>query len=844
MVIKKIYIILFLLCYGVSKAQVTADIVKETNEKYAKFYTSRIQAISPNNKRMLMLDYNVYGMQRAFTLDVESKKTMDIQSSFLYNYFFDDDILLAQLIGAMEIRDLKKNIVKKLVGSFRYIPFEDEKKFVLYERQKKQLLVFDSSLNEIFAENGVQLISERGESSIFTYATVEGVHMLNMKTMKTRQWQFSEKIHWMGIGKSNMYALVLSGNQFKMYEFGDKNEPNISNIDPPINFTTDANANFGIEIRDDRFLLLPLVKKLPFQKSEPAEISYSNQNNSQRNPLSQLAIYDLHKKSWAREPEQSAIFSQQKIIDDKGTLIHYDLSSNTVDSTENVRYPIVLEKNFGQSKISIDNPYNYHLNFHFDRNAGKMIYFRDGKWWLQDVEKGTVIAIPFESPHNFLTDTYSGLDEVPSGNIYATNLQNKYIISDSYDLFLVDIDVVAVKRLTFGREKGISYNIPTANPLQKKSTKLVFWDKQVVQSVNLEEKLILKMFRSKDYFAGLSEMDPKTLRMKELFFGEEMVHDVFVLANSIMYTTESYQKPLAVFVFQNGVKKLVYQSKGIEGTKLPELKKELITYKVDGTEYKASLLYPVNFNAEKRYPLIWHVYEKEMPRQVLRYSSPNIYQSDGLDPLHYVYNGYFVLLPALAYELENVGRSISKSVDSLTDMLSYNKSIDLTKMGISGSSFGGYETNFLMAQGKWFATGFSGVSIADLPSNALVYFKGMKRPNYVRTETGQIRMVKSLFDNYQGYLDNSPIYHLKKMSKPILLWTGKEDSNVHPNQSEAFFLGLKRLQKQGVLLEYPKEGHAIQNRDNQLDLNVKGWQWMDHFLKGEPAADWMKPLLN
>ena len=105
-------------------------------------------------------------------------------------------------------------------------------------------------------------------------------------------------------------------------------------------------------------------------------------------------------------------------------------------------------------------------------------------------------------------------------------------------------------------------------------------------------------------------------------------------------------------------------------------------------------------------------------------------------------------------------------------------------------------------------------------------------------------MVSNLFKDYQGYLDNSPLYHLPKMTKPILMWLGQNDTNVNPDQSRAFFIGLKRLGKKGILIEYPKEGHSMNLKGNQYDLNLKGWQWMDYHLKDNQPAEWIKPMLE
>jgi len=99
-----------------------------------------------------------------------------------------------------------------------------------------------------------------------------------------------------------------------------------------------------------------------------------------------------------------------------------------------------------------------------------------------------------------------------------------------------------------------------------------------------------------------------------------------------------------------------------------------------------------------------------------------------------------------------------------------------------------------------------------------------------------------LFDNWQNYVDNSPIYYLKNVKVPMLIWAGLKDNNVSPEQSKMFFLGMKRLQKKAVILEYYNETHTIGLKENQLDLNLRIWQWFDYYLKNRLAANWILPI--
>lgn len=42
-----------------------------------------------------------------------------------------------------------------------------------------------------------------------------------------------------------------------------------------------------------------------------------------------------------------------------------------------------------------------------------------------------------------------------------------------------------------------------------------------------------------------------------------------------------------------------------------------------------------------------------------------------------------------------------------------------------------------------------------------------------------------------------------------------------------------------IFLSYEREGHGFTRYDNQYDVEVRMHQFYDHYLKGEPAAEWI-----
>ncbi len=137
-----------------------------------------------------------------------------------------------------------------------------------------------------------------------------------------------------------------------------------------------------------------------------------------------------------------------------------------------------------------------------------------------------------------------------------------------------------------------------------------------------------------------------------------------------------------------------------------------------------------------------------------------------------------------------------------------------------------------------FAAAVAGAAINDYVSSYLWITWGFEKPNFWHYEFGQLRMGKSLYENYQGYLKNSPIYHADKVNTPLLSWAGEQDAQVHYYQTIEFHLALRRLDKINTMLLYPGEDHVLMNKKHQKDLTERIEQWFDYYLKGSKKPEW------
>lgn len=157
-----------------------------------------------------------------------------------------------------------------------------------------------------------------------------------------------------------------------------------------------------------------------------------------------------------------------------------------------------------------------------------------------------------------------------------------------------------------------------------------------------------------------------------------------------------------------------------------------------------------------------------------------------------------------------------------------------------GHSFGGYESAFIVTQTNMFAAAIAGAASTDLTSAFLSINWNTGKANMKRFKKEQYRLGVSPFEEPLTYLRNSPITNAAEIKKPLLLWSGKKDQQVHWHQSVELYLAMHRLQKNNIMLLYPNEEHSITNPENQKDLSIRILQWFDHFLKGEKPVEWIE----
>lgn len=266
---------------------------------------------------------------------------------------------------------------------------------------------------------------------------------------------------------------------------------------------------------------------------------------------------------------------------------------------------------------------------------------------------------------------------------------------------------------------------------------------------------------------------------------------------------------------------------------------ELIEYENEwGRRLQGVLTYPASYEPGRDYPMI--VYHYEMLSQGMHsYQVP--------DPTQYynqqiwAQNGYFVLRPDIVYRDRRPGQSNVETIrPAVAAAVAHEPDVDEERMGLIGHSWGGYQTTYFVTQDDLFAAAVAGAPLTNLMSMYLSFYWNSGSTDARIFEISQGRMQVPWWEDYASYEANSPVHHIQDMETPLLMMFGTNDGAVEYNQGVEFYNAARRLGKQMVMLSYDGENHGLAREPNQLDYQRRIMEWFGHYLKGEPAPDWIR----
>lgn len=164
-------------------------------------------------------------------------------------------------------------------------------------------------------------------------------------------------------------------------------------------------------------------------------------------------------------------------------------------------------------------------------------------------------------------------------------------------------------------------------------------------------------------------------------------------------------------------------------------------------------------------------------------------------------------------------RDLMAGVD---ETLKRNNWIDADRLAVTGGSYGGFMTNWIITQTPRFR---AAVAVASL-SNLVSFYSTSLYQDLIHAEFGGFP-----WDNYDVLWQWSPLRFVRQVQTPTLFIHGENDNDVHITQAEEMFMALKRRGVETVLVRYPREGHGLREPKHRVDALERTLNWFDRFLK-------------
>lgn len=259
---------------------------------------------------------------------------------------------------------------------------------------------------------------------------------------------------------------------------------------------------------------------------------------------------------------------------------------------------------------------------------------------------------------------------------------------------------------------------------------------------------------------------------------------------------------------------------------------------LDGMPLQGILVKPADFDPMKKYPMIVYFYER-LSDGLYRYYTPSPSSGASPNPSFYASRGYLVLMPDIPYKIGYPGESAINAIMPAVQAVTSMGFVDTANMAITGHSWGGYQTAYMITRSNMFKAAVGGAIVSNMTSayGGIRWGSGMVRQ--FQYEKTQSRIGGTLWERPLQFLENSPLFWADKVQTPILLIHNDADGAVPWYQGIEFFTALRRLQKPVWMLNYNGEDHGLGKRQNRKDWSIRMQQFFDAYLQGAPVPEWM-----
>lgn len=785
-----------------------------------------VDAIAPNGDWAFV--YQIFPNDRIkknkrFTVNTDTKERIEIFGVDFLNFTKNNFLL-----GFKDSETIEFDLITQLQTSLGILKQQDwiEKEQTLcYVNEQNELVLKQYNKKNsrvIWSKEGILKYTMNPSKTVLLFQK-EGntlLYYLDLKTLKEKQlFDMGENLPYTIVwnSKENAIAIPLKNNSIHYIDL-EKNNSKIIKISETTYQNTDLlvgflnNDNLYITYRIDNVIKDPSKDYLDLWNGNDRALKYKVLKKKEGD-LKAFA----YSQSTGQLTELPRSYKQDYVnIDNPNYLLVYDpLELQDYSQVyENVCYRI-LDLKTKQEKEGLTIASNFQSKYNKSPDRKHLLYPNRTLWEVYDFEKHERICIPHSDTRStpFWTEDSKSIFYQDGQNIFVYNLENQ-----------------RTKAITNSKERN---RFRFINTIRKPNSTFIDTNNPFIFSSHTEDFKTSYYSLFKNKITKLVDTSENKLNTQYLDNG------VSSDGKTVIWTEENYNIPHTVKVFRKGKVSTLLE---------PEVPQELYSWRKqktiyykdkNGVDLSGILWYPKDYDSTKKYPMITSIYEKQGNSES-EFSTSTLYNQSGFNRALLNDEGYFVFQPDTYVSDEGPGLSALECVTKGIEVITKEETtIDKTKIGLIGHSFGGFETSFILGNSNLFAAGVSGAGIHDLIGFTYEYSYYRKMPNWIIIENKQLKMTQSFGENPSKYYNNSPIHFAQNFETPVLLWTGLKDYNVTWENTRHMYIALQRYKKPVIALFYKNAGHSLSVNNEQKDLTYRVLDWFNYYLKEKKEIEWI-----
>ncbi|WP_346915956.1 S9 family peptidase [Clostridium sp.] len=265
--------------------------------------------------------------------------------------------------------------------------------------------------------------------------------------------------------------------------------------------------------------------------------------------------------------------------------------------------------------------------------------------------------------------------------------------------------------------------------------------------------------------------------------------------------------------------------------------KEIISWQSsDGIEIEGVLSTPVEFDANKKYPLLvvihggpaWASFPMFLDYFNEKYPIEQFIEKGFivLEPNYRGSSGYGNEFLKANYRKLGIGdyNDVISGVDTLVD-----KGIaDKDRVGVMGWSQGGYISAFCST----YSDRFKAISVGGGISDWITYYVNTDIPQSITMYLGD-----NPWNDPEIYAKTSPITYIKSACTPTLIQHGEEDEGVPAPNAYELYQGLRDMEVDTELIIFKGMAYSSDQPGTNMAIMKQNLMWFSHYIFGESMKD-------